>query len=224
MKCLRAPRSSAFDPLRLFANFHSCMLASARARRRAGRRRGSKGLPRCAGFPAVLGFGSCRITRFACFAALRSNRMRQVRSRSARVRAPTQSLRSSAAPIRPACTPPGALPATEVVSDTAHTTTVSATRHSGRARRACEAPSSAGFGARARSALRALTRCVCSTTVSAANGGSYATGPRARAAQGSRSEAKTASPARWALPGCLVAALLPTMWNANDRNGPEAAT
>ena len=104
--------------------------------------------------------------------------------------------------------PPGALPVTGSVWGATHTTTGPATGHPGRAQRACEAPSSAGFGARARSALRALTRCVCSTTVSAASGGSYATGPRGRAAQGSRSAAKTAPPARWGLPGCLVAEAL----------------
>ena len=62
--------------------------------------------------------------------------------------------------------------------------------------RACEATRSTGLVARARSALRALTRCTCLTTASAASGGSCATGPRARAPQCSRSEAKTASPKR----------------------------
>ena len=143
-------------PLRSFAGVRPLLLASARARRRAGRRRGSVGWPRCAGCPAVQAlryrrapcilslskdFGSCRITRFACFAALRSNRMRQVRSRSARVRAPTQSLCSSAAPIRPACAPPGALRATGSVCDAPHATTGPATGHPGSAQRACEAPS-----------------------------------------------------------------------------------
>ena len=52
--------------------------------------------------------------------------------------------------------------------------------------RACEAARSAGLGARARSALRHLTRCRCLTTASAASGGSSATGPRVRAPQCSR--------------------------------------
>jgi len=254
----------AIGPLRLFAKVRSCVLAAARARRRAGRSRGSKGLPRCAGCPAVLAFGSCRITRFACFAALRSNRMRQVRSRSARVRAPTQSLAlqaalgasaqplarhkqstglfvsglaSSAAPIRPACAPPVALPATGSVCRAAHAAPGSATRHPGRAQRACEALRSTGLLARARTrALRELTRRVCSSAVSAANVASYAAGPPstgsgrsvpstssgARAPQGSRSEAKTASPVRWARPGCLVAAQLPAKRRPNGSNGPKA--
>jgi len=49
--------------------------------------------------------------------------------------------------------------------------------------RAYAAPSSAGFLARARSALREHTRRICSTTASAASGGSYATGPGARAGE-----------------------------------------
>ena len=122
-------------------------------------------------------------------------------------------LRFSAAPIRPAQAPPAALPATVSVFDVPPATTGPATGHPGRDQRASEAPSSTGFGARARSALRDLTRRACSTTVSAANGGSCATGPRTRAAQGSRSAAKTASAKRWALPGCPVAAPPPAKRN-----------
>ena len=90
----------------------------------------------------------------------------------ARQGARPEALCSSAAPIRPAQAPPAALPATGLVCDVPHATTGSATGQPGRARRACEAPSSTGFGARARSALRELTRRDCSTTVSEANGGS----------------------------------------------------
>ena len=216
-------RATACGPLRLLASVRNAQSPSlAQARRRARPGPGSDGLPRCAGCPAVLALASCRMTRFACCAALRSDRMRQARSRSARVRAPTPRLRSSAAPICPAQAALGALPATGSVCAAAHATTASATGHPGRAGRACEAPSSTGFGARARSALRDLTRCVCPTKVSAANGGSYATGPRARAAQGSRSAAKTASPKRRALPGCPVAAPMQAKREFNDSNGPSA--
>ena len=240
------------------------MRESARARRRAGPGRGSDGWPfaalrvPCGARSSGPSHNSLRSLR-----SLRSNRCdesddeaRQMRARpedlalqAASGLAPrplarhkqspglfVSGLTSSAAPIRPAQAPPGALPATASACAASHATTGPATRHPGRAQRACEAPSSAGFGARARSALRALTRCVCSTTVSAANGVSYATGPPStgsgrsvpstssgvRAPQGSRSEAKTASPARWALPGCLVAAPLPAKRKFNDRNAPHA--
>ena len=159
------------------------MLAWARASRRAGRRRGSEGWPRCAGCPAVLGFGSCRITRFACFAALRSNRMRQVRSRSARVRAPTQSLCSSAAPIRPACAPPGALRATASVCEAPHATPVRWPEGGAAPGRLCAAEERRAWG-RARSALRKLTRRTCSSAVSAANASELCDGPQGRAPQG----------------------------------------
>jgi hypothetical protein len=112
------------------------------------------------------------------------------------------------------------LPATASVFDVPPTTTASATGHPGRARRACEALRSTGLEARARSAPRELTRRVCS---SAANAASYAAGPQDRAPQGSRSAAKTASPKRWALPGCPVAAPLPAKRKFSDRNGPQAA-
>ena len=213
---------AACGPLRLFAGVRFCMLASARARRRAGPGRGSNGWPfaslrvPCGTRSSGPAHNSLRSLR-----SLRSNRCAESDDEARQMRARPEDLRSSAAPIRPAQAPPAALRATASVFVETHTTTCPATRHPGRAQRACEAPSSAGFGARARSALRALTRCVCSTTVSAANGGSYATGPRARAAQGSRSAAKTASPARWALPGCLVAAPLSTKRNVKDRNGPS---
>ena len=155
--------------------------------------------------------------------SLRSNRCDESDDEARQMRARPEDLCSSAAPIRPTQAPPAALPATAAVLGVPHATNVSAMGHPGRDQRACEAPSSAGFGARAHSALRELTRRACSTTVSAANGGSCATGPRARAAQGSRSEAKTASPKRWALPGWPVAAPLRAMRTSNVRNGPQAA-
>jgi hypothetical protein len=142
------------------------------------------------------------------------------------------------------------LPARAVVFNPSHATMGSATGQPGRAQRACEAepghkqssglfvpgegpglcarrglqgPSSTGVEARACThALRELTRRDCPTTVSAANGGSFATGPRDRAAQGSRSEAKAAEVARWARPGCRVAALPQAAWKFNVCNGPRA--
>ena len=223
-------------PLRLFAIVRSFKFVSARARRRARPGRGSDGLPfaslrvPCGTRSSGPSHNSLRSLR-----SLRSNTCAESDDEARQMRARPEGLRSSAAPIRPAQAPPGALPATEVVSDTTHTTPLSATRHPGRAQRACEALRSTGLVARARSALRALTRRVCSSAVSAANVASYAAGPPstgsgrsvpstssgARAPQGSRSEAKTASPARWALPGCPVAAPLPTQRNFNNRKGPK---
>ena len=200
------------------------MPAAARARRRARSGRGSEGWP----------FASLRVSCDARVAgpwpnslrslrSLRSNRRPQVRSRSALCARPA-TLCFSAAPIRPAHAPPAALPATGSVFELAPTATASATGYPGRAQRACEAPSSAGFGARARSALRALTRRACSRAANAVSVASCATGPRARAAQGSRSEAKTASPKRWALSGCPVVAPLPANWVFNDSKGSQAAS
>jgi hypothetical protein len=127
---------------------------------------------------------------------------------------------SSAAPIRPAQAPPAALPATESVFDITSTTPGTATGQPGSARRACEAPSSTGCGARARSAPRDLTWRACSSAANAVSAASCATGPRARAAQGSRSAAKTALPERRALPGCHVAAPRPAKPNPKNREAP----
>ena len=246
-------RVTACGALRLFARVRLCMLASARARRRARPARGSNGWPFAAlRVPCGTRSSGPAHNSLRSLRSLRSNTCAESDDEARQMRARPEDLRSSAAPIRPAQAPPAALRATASACEAALTAAGSATRHPGRAQRACAAPSSAGFEARARSALRALlsrihqvvdskglsfsdlraifgrgpittlTRCVCSTTVSAANGGSYATGPRARAAQGSRSEAKTASPARWALPGCLVAAPRPTMRKFKDRTGPIA--
>ena len=151
----------------------------ARARRRAGPGRGSDGLP----FAALRVPCDARVpgpvAELAAFAALSTLRhLQRVRSRrraaacGAARRRRKRGVRSlSAAPIRPAQAPPAALPATVSVFDV-RPRPRTATGHPGRDQRASEAPSSTGFGARARSALRDLTRRACSTTVSAANGGS----------------------------------------------------
>ena len=228
--------------------FRSLTRAAARARRRARPGPGSDGLPFAAlrvPCDARVPGPVAELASFALLTALRH--LQRVRSRSA-LRARPGTLHFSAAPIRPTQAPPAAWQATAGVFVVCHPTVVSTTRHPGSAGRACEAEpghkqssglfvpgegpglcarrglqgtSSARFGARARSALRQLTRCVCLTTVSAANGGSYATGPRTRAAQGSRSAAKTASVARPALPGCRVAAPRPPAWEWVVSNGPR---
>ena len=220
----RGPKwEAARGPLQRFRNARFPTPASARTRRRAVPGRGSDGLP----------FASLRVpcdarvpglwpNSLRSLRSLRSNRRPQVRLRSA-LRARPGTLRFSAAPIRPAQAPPAALPATQSVFDAPPATTGSPPGHPGRARRACEALRSTGLVARARSALRHLTRRVCPSAVSEANEASYAAGPQDRAPQGSRSEAKTASPARRALPGCPVAAPLPARRKFIDSGGATAA-
>ena len=199
-----SPCLAAISPLRLFATVRSRPLASARARWRAGPGRGSDGLP----------FALLRVPCDArvpglwpnSLRSLRSNRRPQVRARSA-LRARPGTLRFSAAPIRPAQAPPAALLAPGSVADISH---------------------ASGVEARARSAHRDLTRCACSTTANAASGRSCASFDRLRttgllrAAQGSRSVAETASPKRRALPGCLVAAPLPTWHMVKGIKEPTA--
>ena len=224
--------------------------ASAQARRRARPGPGSDGWPFAALRVPCDARAPGPVAELAALAALTAlKHLQRVSSRSA-LRARPASLCFSAAPIRPAQAAPAALPATAGVFDGAHATNACATGHPGGAQRACEAPSSTGCGARARSALRQLTRCVCPTTVSAANGGSCATGPRARAGeprtqmvqwtvcawraagplarrglqgQGSRSAAKTASPERCAPPGCPVAAPLQSKRKFDDSRRPRSS-
>jgi hypothetical protein len=76
----------------------------------------------------------------------------------------------------------------------------------GRLRSACEAPSSAGLVARARSAPRQLTCRRLFERSERSERSELGDGPRDRAAQGSRSEAKTAEPKRSSLPGHAFAA------------------
>ena len=219
----RPTSAAANGPLRVFACARTFMRASARARRRAGPGRGSDGLPfaalrvPCGARSSGPSHSSLRSLR-----SLRSNTCAESDDEARQMRARPEALRSSAAPIRPAQAPHVALRATASVCDAMHATNGSATRHPGRAQRACEALRSTGLVARARSAPRELTRRVCLSAVSAANVASYAAGLQDRAPQGSRSEAKTASPKRWALPGCLVAVPLSASREYNDRDGPKA--
>ena len=210
---------------RVFEGQDRILRILARARRRARPGPGSKGLPFAllrVPCDARLAGPVEKLPPLAALALVKQ--FRRVRARSARVRAWPASLRFSAAPIRPAQAAPGALPARRAVFHVPHATTVSATGQPGRAQRACEALSSTGLEARACThALRELTRRDCLTTVSAANGGSFATGPRTRAAQGSRSEAKTAEVVRWARPGCPVAAQLPRRQGFEGSKRPNSA-
>ena len=218
---LRSYPLAGFGALRVLATVPPCVRASVSARRRARPGPGSDGWPFAAlrvPCDARLAGPVAELAAFASLSALRH--LQRVSSRSA-LRARPATLCFSAAPIRPAQAAPAALPATGRVFDEARAAKASATGHPGGAQRACEAPSSTGFGARARSALRELTRRACSTTVSVANEGSCATGPRTRAAQGSRSAAKTASPARRALPGCPVAAPLQAKRKFDDSHRPQ---
>ena len=80
---------------------------------------------------------------------------------------------------------------------------------------------------RARSALRLLTRRSCLNAANEVSAVSFATGPRDRASQGSRSEAQTASPKRCGLPARAFAhrwsrAIRVRAVTANSRNGPNA--
>ena len=181
---------AGFGALRVFATVPSCLRASVSARRRVRPGPVSDGWP----------FASLRVpcdarlagpvAELAAFAALSTLRhLQRVSSRSA-LRARPATLCFSAAPIRPAQAAPAALPAAWRVFDESPATTAAATGRPGSAQRACEAPSRTGFGARARSALPDLTRCRCLSAVSAANAASSATGPGARASQGTRSAAK----------------------------------
>jgi len=215
------PWQAPCEPLRLFAGVCFLVPASARATRQTGPGRGSDGWPfaalrvPCGARSSGPSHNSLRSLR-----SLRSNR-RDESDDEARQGARPEVLCSSAAPIRPAQASPAALPATGSVVAIPSTTTGSATGQPGSARRACEAPSSTGFGARARSAPRDLTRRACPSAANAVSTASCATGPRTRAAQGSRSAAKTASAAGRALPGCPVAAPLPAERNVNDTKGPQ---
>jgi hypothetical protein len=83
---------------------------------------------------------------------------------------------------------------------------VSAKACPGRLRSACEAPSSAGLVARARSALRQLTCRRLFEGSERSERSELGDGPRDRAAQGSRSEAQAAEPKRSSLPGHAFAA------------------
>ena len=234
---------------RLFAKVRSRVLASARASRRAGCGHSADCLPslregalRCS--------ASWPVAELTSLAALAT--FKQTATSQSTKRADARGQEACASRLRTrrcARTPPVALQPSASACEAAHATAGPATRHPGRAQRACEAEPghkqssglfvpgegpglcarrglqglrSTGLVARARTrALRELTRRVCSSAVSAANVASYAAGPQARAPQGSRSEAKTASPARWALPGCLVATPRSAKRNFNDLNEPQ---
>jgi hypothetical protein len=189
-------RSSACGPLGEVAWVRNVLTAPIRAARpRASQRRGSecaaplRGV-RCGARP----WG--RAEKLPPLAALAMvKQFRRVRARSA-LRAPTPRAVLLAAAYSPRHRPARGLAQPAVHRNRRPPPWCPQGRGWAAAGRACEATRSTGLAARARSALRALTRCTCLTTASAASGGSCATGPRARAPQCSRSEAKTASPKR----------------------------
>ena len=118
--------------------------------------------------------------------------LRRVRSRSARVRAPTVLLRFSPPQKSP---PPGTAhrAATLVVFDDPHTVVLPAKAWAGGRRSAYAQPRSAGLAGRAPSALQALTRGICSNAANAVSVVSYAAGLQDRASQGTLAQRGQAS-------------------------------
>ena len=164
---------------------------SAQAMRRARPGQGSDGLP----FALLRVPCDARVpgpwpNSLRSLRSLRSNKPPQVRARSARVRARPGTLCFSAAPIRPAQAPPGALRARLVLLGAGQHTLLAGPRAVRRwGDRA--PPRSAGLLALVRTRTpRHLTRSIGSTTASAASGGRYAAGPEDRASQGTLSKAK----------------------------------
>ncbi len=150
--------------------------------------------------------------------SLRSDRMRQVSSRSA-LRAPPSRLRCSAPHT---ATPPGtACRSSTSVALVGMPLRVPAKGCPGGARRACEAPRSAGFMARERSEPRELTWRILFERSERSERSELCAGPWTRAPQGSRRAAPTASVARRAPPGQPFAATVSCM-RTNARSGPQA--
>jgi hypothetical protein len=183
--------------------------ASARARQRAGCPRGSDGLPFASlRVPSGARVLAVRHNSLRSLRSLRSNKVPQVRGRSARVRAPAKTLRSSAAPIRPEGTPPAALRAMVVVFEA--TNTHIAARKSpgaaltGRFRRRREAQ---GLGPRAYSRASSADSLQVSERSERSERSEFCSGPQDRASQGTpraaRSERRM-SPGS-AAPGDLLA-------------------
>ncbi len=180
---------SATGVLGLFAEDRSLTRACARARRPVGRRPGSGGLPFAAlRVPCDARLPGLWPNSLRSLRSLRSNRRPQACSQGA-LRARPGTLRFSAAPIRPTCVPPAALPATMLVFDEWPTTSVARPEGGAAQGRLCAAEKRRSCD-RARSAHRPLTRRGCLSAVSAANEASSATGPQGRASQGTRSAAK----------------------------------
>jgi hypothetical protein len=213
----------SFDADRLLAGLGPLVQVSARARRRAGCARGSEGLP----FAALRVPCDARIpgrwpNSLRSLRSLRSDSRPPVRSRSARVRARPGILCFSAAPTRPAHTPPGALPATILVFDEWGATIRCRPEGSTAVGRLCAAEKRRERGRARTRALRHLTRRRCLSAESAANVASYATGPRYRASQGTRSaaEGKHSEPRRRT---ALGPAPQPERHALNDHDQPQTA-
>ncbi len=161
-----------------------------------------------ADYPAVLGLGTRRRTHCAHFVrCVRTTATSMFTKRAARA-VPSPALlgatqRAATGPHPPRRTPWWHARATtapaKAIGD-ARTTTATAKAGAGCARRACEAPRSTGLVAARVSALRQHARRGCSSAANEVSATSSATGPQARAPQGSRRAAPTASVARRAQP------------------------
>ena len=196
----------------------SCGGSTRRGRRcPVGAHAGSVGFADC---PAVLAHGACRITHCAHLRSLRSNRMRQVSSRSApAARRPMRSV-----PRRPRNRPHRAPPAAShrLWRSTNRTPPMDVAKGCPAVRgRACAAPRSGGRSGRARSALRDLTRRECLSGTNAVSATSCPTGPDDRASQGSRREAATAAVARPRTAGQPFAAQAPATPETIQRSTPH---
>ncbi len=163
---------------------------AARARRRAGHRQGSDGLP----------FAALRVPCDARIPGPSHNSLRSLRSlrsdtcdesvdEARQMRARPGTLRFSAAPIRPACAPPGALREQGFVFDAAKSNTGSWPEGGAALGRLCAAEERRACG-RAQSALRQLTRRPLSERSEQSEGSELGDGPQDRVPQGTRSVAK----------------------------------
>ena len=163
-----------------------------------------------------------QLATLTSFAAL--EQARRVSSRSAlRARAPNPALlgASHARRALPGC--PVAEPV--VVGGTSNTDTVAGKAAGGACAGRMGAAEKHRVAGRARSALRELTRCRCSSVESAANAASSATRPGTRASQGTRSEAEGQPSESRPGPARRLARADASMKKrsvVNNRKGPQA--
>jgi hypothetical protein len=213
--------TTACGPLGAFANVCNslCAKVCAQARLRAGQRRGSDATPRCAGSAAVLAPGSRRITPSArCARCGRTDAASQFTKRASTRADPRAALLAVA--YSPRHWPAHSLAGEWVSSRCTPIPTAGWPEGGVALGRLCAAEERRARGRVRTRTLRDLTRCVCSTTASAASGGSYATGPRDRVPQGTRSEAKGkhSEPRRRT---ALGPALTHRLRTVKFRNGPN---
>jgi hypothetical protein len=177
---MKLARSSSFGPLQLFAGGRSFVSSARRGRWYPVRAHavavGAARRLHCAARSGVAPKNSLRSLR-----SLRSDSFGESvhEARCARRPRPCAARRPRNRPCR---VPPAAqAPSGRACSKHRN---ASAKARAGSRRRAYAQPRSAGLVDRARSAHRELTRRNCLTIVSAANEGSFSTGPRDRASQG----------------------------------------